>query len=98
MNADCVAVPYPRCRPNPRRYLWSSLGQEGPSLLALVPFRPCRSTRASAPRLLAVLLLLALEVVFTAGPGRRFGREVSWPQCPVGPQLPPENTEFLVAG
>lgn len=36
-------------------------------MLALVPFRPCRSTRASAPRLLAVLLLLALEVVFAAG-------------------------------
>lgn len=52
MNADCVAVPYPRCRPNPGRYLWSSLGQEGPSLLALVPFRPCRSTpgiRAPTP-------------------------------------------------
>lgn len=68
-------------------------------MAGLGDLRPGRRYRASMPRLLAVLLVLALGVLF-APPARAvdYGHDVSWPQCPGSLPMPPDNTEFLVVG
>lgn len=68
-------------------------------MAGLGALRPGRRSRASTPRLLAVLLVLALGVLFAA-PARAvdYGHDVSWPQCPGGLPMPPEDTEFVVVG
>jgi hypothetical protein len=51
------------------------------------------------PGLLAVLLLIAVAVLFAA-PAAAVdrGNDVSWPQCPGGLPMPPEDTSFVVVG
>ncbi|MGK3648693.1 hypothetical protein [Pseudarthrobacter enclensis] len=68
-------------------------------MAGLGALRPGRRSGASKPRLLAVLLVLALGVLF-APPARAvdYGHDVSWPQCPGGLPMPPDTTEFLVVG
>ena len=68
-------------------------------MAGLGALRPGRRSGASTPRLLAVLLVLALGVLFAA-PARAvdYGHDVSWPQCPGGLPMPPEDTEFVVVG
>ncbi|WP_254678865.1 hypothetical protein [Arthrobacter sp. 24S4-2] len=43
--------------------------------------------------------MIALGVLFAA-PARAvdYGHDVSWPQCPGGLPMPPEDTEFVVVG
>ena len=68
-------------------------------MAGLGALRPGRRFRVSLPRLLAVLLVLALGVLLAA-PARAadYGHDVSWPQCPGGLPMPPDNTEFVVVG
>ena len=71
----------------------------GAIMAGLGVLRPGRRSRASMPRLLAVLLVLALGVLFAA-PARAvdYGHDVSWPQCPGGLPMPPDDTDFVVVG
>lgn len=68
-------------------------------MAGLGALRPGRRYRASTPRLLAVFLVFVLGVLFAA-PARAvdYGHDVSWPQCPGGLPMPPNNTGFVVVG
>ena len=68
-------------------------------MAGLAALQPGRRSRASMPRLLAVLLAFGLGVLF-ALPARAvdYGHDVSWPQCPGGLPMPPDTTEFVVVG
>lgn len=58
-----------------------------------------RRAWTSTLRLLGVVLVFALGMLFAAPvQAVDYGHDVSWPQCPGGLPMPPEDTDFVVVG